>query len=156
MSIVISGDSPNFTNATLTTPTLTSPTLTSATLTSPTINSAPVPTVVGTAPIYGVRAWVCFDGTGSIGANQTIKASGNVTSVLKDATGKYTITFTTAMADANYALAGSADSSNGAGEVPAVGIYGTSLKSTTSVQIWLKYPGSAGVDRADISALIMR
>lgn len=57
----------------------------------------------GTAPIYGCRAWVNFDGTGTIGTNQTIRASGNVTSVLKNGTGDYTVNFTTAMPDANYA-----------------------------------------------------
>ena len=58
----------------------------------------------GTAPIYGCRAWVNFNGTGTIGTNQTIRASGNVTSVLKNGTGDYTITFTTAMPDANYCV----------------------------------------------------
>lgn len=64
----------------------------------------------GTAPIYGCRAWVNFDGTrneadtgaSTNGANVKIRASGNVTSVLKNGTGDYTVTFTTAMPDANY------------------------------------------------------
>jgi len=58
--------------------------------------------VVATA--YGCRAWVNFDGTGTISANQTIRASGNVASVYKNATGDYTVTFTNAMPDANYAV----------------------------------------------------
>ena len=65
----------------------------------------------GTAPIYGCRAWVNFDGTrneadtgaSTNGANVKIRASGNVSSVLKNAVGDYTVTFTTAMVDANYA-----------------------------------------------------
>ena len=57
----------------------------------------------GSAPIYGCRAWVNFDGTGTIGTNMTIRGSGNVSSVYKNGTGDYTITFTTAMPDANYA-----------------------------------------------------
>ena len=64
----------------------------------------------GTAPIYGCRAWVNFDGTrneadtgaSTNGANVKIRGSGNVSSVLKNATGDYTVTFTTAMVDANY------------------------------------------------------
>jgi hypothetical protein len=64
----------------------------------------------GSAPIYGCRAWVNFDGTrdeadtgaSTNGANVLIRASGNVASVLKNATGDYTITFTTAMPNANY------------------------------------------------------
>ena len=56
----------------------------------------------GTAPIYGCRAWVRFAGNGTVSTNQTIQASGNVASVFKNATGDYTINFTTAMPDANY------------------------------------------------------
>lgn len=64
----------------------------------------------GTAPIYGCRAWVNFDGTrneadtgaSTNGANVKIRASGNVSSVLKNGTGDYTITFTTPMTDASY------------------------------------------------------
>lgn len=71
----------------------------------------------GSAPVYGCRAWVNFDGTrneadtgaSTNGANVKIRASGNVSSVLKNGTGDYTITFTTAMPDANYALAASAN-----------------------------------------------
>jgi hypothetical protein len=69
----------------------------------------------GTAPIYGCRAWVNFDGTADSGGtpttnntNRFIYASGNVASVLKTGTGRYTITFTTAMSDAAYAWFGSA------------------------------------------------
>lgn len=58
----------------------------------------------GTAPIYGVRAWVNFAGNGSNGANATLNGSGNVASVYKTAHGNYTVTFTTAMPDANYAI----------------------------------------------------
>lgn len=65
----------------------------------------------GSAPIFAARAWVNFDGTRdssgtttSANTNRFIYGSGNVASVLKTATGTYTITFTTAMADANYAV----------------------------------------------------
>ena len=73
---------------------------TSPTLTTPVINSATFATVSGTAPIYGCRAWVNFDGTTATPC--TIRGSGNITSVTKNGTGDYTINFTTAMPDANY------------------------------------------------------
>ena len=57
-----------------------------------------------TANAYGCRAWVNFDGTGTTNTNQTIRASGNVSSVYKSGTGNYLVTFTTAMPDANYAV----------------------------------------------------
>ena len=71
---------------------------TSPTLTTPNINSAQVATVSGTAPLYMCRAWVNFNGTGTV----AIRASGNVTSITDNGTGSYTVNFTTAMPDANY------------------------------------------------------
>lgn len=69
----------------------------------------------GSAPSYACRAWVNFDGTrDSSGAvstantNRFIRASGNVTSVLRNAVGDYTITFTTPMSDSAYSITGSA------------------------------------------------
>lgn len=58
----------------------------------------------GSAPIFGARAWANFVGDGSNGAC-TVNASGNVSGVVKNGTGDYTVTFNTAMADANYAVA---------------------------------------------------
>ena len=54
----------------------------------------------GSAPIYGARAWVNFNGTGTV----AIRASGNVSSITDNNTGDYTVNFTTAMPDANYSL----------------------------------------------------
>jgi hypothetical protein len=81
------------------TQTLTNKTLTSPTLTTPVINSATFATVSGTAPLYAARAWVNFNGTGTV----AIRDSGNVSSITDNGTGDYTVNFTTAMSDANYA-----------------------------------------------------
>ena len=54
----------------------------------------------GSAPMYACRAWVNFNGTGTV----AIRASGNVTSITDNGTGNYTINFTTAMPDSNYAV----------------------------------------------------
>jgi hypothetical protein len=80
---------------------LTSTTLTTPTLTTPTINSAQVPTISGTAPLYMCRAWVNFNGTGAV----AIRASGNVSYITDNGVGAYTVNFTTAMPDVNYAVA---------------------------------------------------
>ena len=61
-------------------------------------NSAPALGNVGTAPVYAARAWVNFNGTGTV----AIRASGNVSSITDNGTGDYTVNFTTAMPDANY------------------------------------------------------
>lgn len=54
----------------------------------------------GSAPIYACRAWVNFNGTGTV----AIRASGNVSSVTDNGTGNYTVNFTTAIEDANYSM----------------------------------------------------
>lgn len=62
--------------------------------------SVPIEDVVnGTA-----RAWVNFDGTGTV----AIRASYNVSSITDNSTGNYTVNFTTALSDANYAAVCSA------------------------------------------------
>jgi len=73
-------------------------TVASPTLTTPNINSAQFATVSGTAPIYPCRAWVNFNGTGTV----AIRASGNVSSITDNGTGDYTVNMTTALPDANY------------------------------------------------------
>jgi hypothetical protein len=52
------------------------------------------------ATAYGCRAWVNFNGTGTV----AIRASGNVSSITDNGTGDYTVNFTTAMPDANYSV----------------------------------------------------
>jgi hypothetical protein len=52
------------------------------------------------ATAYGCRAWVNFNGTGTV----AIRASGNVTSITDNGTGNYTINMTNALPDANYAV----------------------------------------------------
>jgi hypothetical protein len=68
----------------------------------------------GNAPIFAARAWVNFDGTGTFSPNPStskIRASGNVSSITKNATGRYIVNFTTAMQDANYCVSGSSKES---------------------------------------------
>ena len=73
---------------------------TSPTLTTPTFDSASLATISGTAPLYMCRAWVNFNGTGTV----AIRASGNVSSITDGGVGIYTVNFTTAMVDANYCI----------------------------------------------------
>ena len=57
------------------------------------------------AVAYGCRAWVNFNGTGTV----AIRASGNVSSITDNGTGDYTVNFTTAMPDVNYSWSIAAD-----------------------------------------------
>jgi hypothetical protein len=60
------------------------------------------------ATAYGCRAWVNFNGTGTV----AIRASGNVTSITDNGLGDYTLNFTTALVDANYAVSGASGGQN--------------------------------------------
>ena len=50
------------------------------------------------ATAYGCRAWVNFNGTGTV----SIRASGNVSSITDNGVGDYTVNFTNAMPDTSY------------------------------------------------------
>jgi hypothetical protein len=63
----------------------------------------------GSAPIFACRAWVNFDGTGTV----AIRESGNVSSITDNGTGDYTVNFTTAMPDADYSKCVAASPSYG-------------------------------------------
>lgn len=55
----------------------------------------------GTAPVFPLRAWVCFRATSS---GVTIMGSGNILSVIRESVGLYTITFSTNMPSADYGV----------------------------------------------------
>jgi hypothetical protein len=98
------------------------------------------------------KAWVNFNGTGTIGQAQTIRSSYNVSSVTKNGTGDYTINFTTAMADANYSvIATSGDSSSGIGSesTTAYNLLTSSFKITSATA-----SSGSTIDRSLICAAI--
>ena len=80
-----------------------------ANITAPKLDGAQT----GTAPIYGVRAWVDFDCTknaaGAVDSLNTTRfltsgANTNVASVTKTGSGKYNVVFTVNMPNATYAV----------------------------------------------------
>ena len=73
------------------------------------------------ATAYGCRAWVNFNGTGTV----AIRASGNVSSITDNGTGNYTINFTTAMPDANYSVATQAQQNTTTGQFTRIGTLAT-------------------------------
>lgn len=113
----------------------------------------------GDAPVYGIRAWVSFDGTGA-GGTRTIRGSGNVTSVTDNGTGDYTINFTTAMPDANYAVAGctggAGGSSTNGGIVVCFPSSGSPIYTLSAVQIETFLPGGGNTDRPYVSVWVVR
>ena len=84
------------------------------------------------------RAWVNFNGTGTV----AIRASFNVSSITDNGTGDYTLNFTTAMPDANYSVVASGrgdDNINrGAGlmiDIPKYGVAPTTAAITLRTAI---------------------
>jgi hypothetical protein len=105
----------------------------------------------GSAAIaYGCRAWVNFNGTGTV----AIRASGNVTSITDNGTGDYTVNFTTVMPDANYAVAGSCVDS--AGGAVSLETFSTGTILVGSVRVLSRNSGVGVQDNALISVAIFR
>jgi hypothetical protein len=127
--------SPTFTSPTFTTPILGTPA--SGNLANCTGIPAPaaLSTASGSAPSYSARAWVNFDGTGT----PAIRASGNVSSITDNGTGDYTVNFTTAMPDANYAVQISGTDLGAVND--GYGVNGT--PTTSSVRVVFAANGSA-------------
>lgn len=115
----------------------------------------------GTAPIYACRAWVNFNGTGTV----AIRKSGNVSSVTDNGAGDYTINFTVAMIDVNYVLIGSCNGGTvvgsnytlaGANNSNAENIKNTNNANVTTGYISSISGNSSLIDHPNISIAIFR
>jgi hypothetical protein len=108
------------------------------------------------AVAYGCRAWVNFNGTGTV----AIRASGNVTSITDNGTGDYTVNFTTAMPDANYSsVAGCAknDGNNDGNQIAQVGGYLGALQTSSTCRIRTVYiTGFAAQDSPQVTFAAFR
>ena len=104
------------------------------------------------ATAYGVRAWVNFNGTGT----PAIRASGNVSSITDNGTGDYTVNFTTALADANYAASVTGDI-DGVGDfaIPCTGDNAVA-RTTTTVRVRIGNSSGGGADSSVVSVSIFR
>jgi hypothetical protein len=102
------------------------------------------------ATVYGCRAWVNFDGTGTTSTNQTIRGSGNVSTVFKNGTGDYTINFTNAMPDTNYSVAGSGRRSADVGSAEASPQMSFSNFATGSVKVGTQDNNADGYQDSNI------
>lgn len=74
------------------------------------------------------RAWVNFNGTGTV----AIRASFNVSSITDNGTGDYTVNFTNAMPDANYCTQVTSGRPNDHNNMGAID---TNLYSTTQARV---------------------
>jgi len=116
----------------------------------------------GAAPVFGVRAWVVFDMTrnaagtaDALNTTRFIKASGNVASVTKNATGDFTVAFTTAMADADYGWFGAAMSEDSDGDY-TIGRVLSGTKTTTTLRLKCVNAGNSARDSEEVCISIIR
>jgi hypothetical protein len=96
---------------------------------------ADVLNAAGSAPLYACRAWVSFDGGGTV----SINGSANVSSITDNGTGDYTVNFSTAMPISNYAVGLSSQGAS-SGDVTRIAVIrangGTpTLKTTSALRI---------------------
>jgi hypothetical protein len=101
----------------------------------------------GSSPYYGARAWVNFNGTGTV----AIRGSSNVSSITDNNVGQYTVNFSTAMPDTNYAVV----ANNGNNAVTNVHCNVTNITSNASVNL-IHYENNSVYDIQQIFLVIFR
>jgi len=102
------------------------------------------------AQIGACRAWVNFNGTGTV----AIRAALNVSSITDNGVGSYTVNFTSALADANYAVSGFAgDAAFSVGIT--VSTFGTVTQTASAFRFNTTY-GGTGYDTTHIHAAFFR
>ena len=91
------------------------------------------------------KAWVNFNGTGTV----AIRAAYNVSSITDNGTGDYTVNFTTALADANYSIVG------GSGVNAFVGC-DQADKTASSVNVFTRTYANDLIDYDNVNVAIFR
>ncbi|MFW2042657.1 hypothetical protein ACG94V_21035 [Acinetobacter sp. ULE_I001] len=103
----------------------------------------------GDAPVYGCRAWVCFNGS-----NGNIKGKGNVSTVTRNSEGNYTIVFEKEMPTADYAWSSNGKDVDGGGDV-IVGMPNDGVKDKTKIQVKVVSKSSETFDPPDLCISII-
>ena len=105
--------------------------------------SVPVDTVISGS----AKAWVNFNGTGTV----AIRASFNVSSITDNGTGDYTVNFTTAMPDTSYSAVGGTEDISGSSNSQFLSF------ATTSVRVYtVRISPLALADNAIVTVSIFR
>ena len=91
----------------------------------------------GSAPMFACRAWVNFNGTGTV----AIRGSGNISSITDNGVGDYTLNFTTALQNGNYAVSETHNQiTNGQHSVQLTTMLSTSLRLLFTYDNSASYP----------------
>jgi hypothetical protein len=99
------------------------------------------------ATAYGCRAWVNFNGTGTV----AIRASGNVSSITDNGTGDYTVNFTNALPDVNYAFTGTL----APGSASTVVCVAENSNTTRTASLFRIYTSQQGAIVIDVPAVMI-
>jgi hypothetical protein len=110
-------------------------------------------TMTGGTPLYyAARAWVNFNGTGTV----AIRAAVNVSSITDNGTGDYTINFTTAMPDVNYAAVVVGQQNDGGGTNQTTQLFDGGAYSTTQFEVLGQSSNGSNVDSSIVCAVVFR
>ncbi len=109
------------------------------------------------AVAYGCRAWVNFNGTGTV----AIRASGNVSSITDNGAGVFSVNFTTSMPDINYSISINANLSFAAYNIfsPSIntGVGGAEVAPTTaSCRMYIATSDNTAFDPKYVNVSIFR
>lgn len=96
------------------------------------------------------KAWVNFNGTSTV----AIRASFNVTSITDNGTGDYTVNFTNALADANYAVNATADVGGVSDFAIACTGDNATARTASLVRIRVGASSGAGADSSVVSVSV--
>jgi hypothetical protein len=119
-----------------------------STLVAQTISNGTVSTSSANVIQGSAKAWVNFNGTGTV----AIRASYNVSSITDNGTGNYTINFTNAFADANYGV----NFTNGDGSTTGAGAAAIYTQTTTTSRVFVFNTAGAAQDYAYVCASYFR
>jgi hypothetical protein len=119
-----------------------------STLVAQTISNGTVSTSSANVIQGSAKAWVNFNGTGTV----AIRASYNVSSVTRNSTGLFTVNFTNALADANYSAVLAVD--NG-GTSAYSNLYNNSL-TASNFQIFTLDSAPAVINLPIVCAAVFR
>jgi hypothetical protein len=97
--------------------------------------------------VNDAKAWVNFNGTGTV----AIRASFNVSSITDNGTGDYTVNYTNALTDANYAIIALQRSNS-----QTAGYEDSSSLLTTSTRIFYFAGVSTSIDRDTCGLIVFR
>ena len=136
---------------TITLPAATGTAITSATAAADVPKPTALSTASGSAPSYSARAWVNFNGTGTV----AIRGSGNVSSITDNGTGDYDVNLTTAMSDTNGSIGACAAETAGS-NTGGLRVISASFSSTTVIKVSALYQNGGVADPQFVGVQVFR